>query len=150
MNRATAILIGVGAVAALVGGFVVVRQQALVGDFHTAPDTTSPNYSAMDQRYRLQRAEIEGMKADLLRLVAAESAYAADSGYPTAYLPASYFPRLPDRSLYITLTPNGWWARIESRHTGITCAVVVGPDTTIGGAKSGEPVCQGWSAETQP
>lgn len=158
MDRATGIFIALGAAAVAVAGFVTAQRltaragdarraaQALVRDFQTAADTTSPQYSAIDQRYRQQRAAIEQMRADLLRLVAAESAYAADSGHPTPYLPASYFPALTDRTPYIRLTPNGWWARIESRHTAIWCAVVVGPDTVIGGAKSGEPVCQGWSA----
>jgi hypothetical protein len=50
-------------------------------------DSVEPRYSAIDQRYRQQRAEVDSMKAVLLRLAAAESAFIADWGRPTTTLP---------------------------------------------------------------
>ncbi len=70
---------------------------------------------------------------------AAESAYTADSGHPTAFLPPAYWQRPMGSNIgpYIRITPNGWYATINNRHTAITCGVVVGPDTSFGTAKSG-------------
>ena len=99
---------------------------------------------AIYQRFRLQREAVALMRADLQRLVIAESAFVADSGRPTAFMPAEYFS--PDKSNlgpFIRLTFNGWWATIQNLHTPITCAIVVGADTTIGNARPGEPWCWG-------
>jgi|SRR5712672_1113729 len=109
---------------------------------------------AVQQRYGARRAAVVAMKADLLKLVAAESALTADSGYPRMLMPEHsphYWtgPSPGNVGPLIRLTRNGWWATMSNTLTGIHCAVAVGGDTTFGGAKSGEPACFGekdWTA----
>ena len=103
---------------------------------------------AVQQRYGARRAAVASMKADLQRLVAAESALTADSGYPRFLMPGHtpHYWTGPSRGNVgpsITITRNGWWATITNTLTAVHCAVAVGGDTTFGGAKSGEPVCFG-------
>jgi hypothetical protein len=100
---------------------------------------------AVYQRFRARRAAVASMKADLLRLVAAESALVADSGFPRAQLGAPYWtgPSRGNVGPWIHLTPNGWWATLSSSVTAIQCAVAVGGDTTFGTAGPGEPWCFG-------
>jgi hypothetical protein len=104
---------------------------------------------AAQQRYGARRAAVEAMKADLLKLVAAESALTADSGYPRMLMPghSPHYWTGPSRGNVgplITITRNGWWARMQTTGvTGIHCAVQLGGDTTFGTAKSGEPWCFG-------
>jgi hypothetical protein len=103
---------------------------------------------AVQQRYGARRAAVAAMIVDLQRLVTAESALTADSGYPRFLLPAHspHYWTGPSRGNVgpmITITPNGWWATMSNTLTGIHCAVAVGGDTTFGTAKSGEPWCFG-------
>lgn len=115
----------------------------------TAEPESVPS-GALYQRFRLRRDGVALMRSDLLRLVAAESAFTVDSGRPTAFPPVTYFvPAKDNVGPVIRLTPNGWWATIQNLHTAITCAVAVGPDTTIGGARPGEPTCWGETAARQ-
>ena len=149
MDRSSGIWIALGVAGIVVAGFVTVRRLSprmgqLASELQATSDTIEPQYGAVDRRHREQRAAIASMRADLLRLVAAESVYAADSGFPTVNIPASYFRPSPRSMVTITITRNGWWARMEHQQTPITCAIVIGPDTTIGDGKPGEPVCLGW------
>jgi len=103
---------------------------------------------AVQQRYRARRAAVTAMIADLQRLVAAESALTADSGYPRMLMPghSPHYWTGPSRGNVgpsITITPHGWWATMINTLTAVHCAVAVGGDTTFGSAKSGEPVCFG-------
>ena len=98
---------------------------------------------AVQQRHGARRAAVVAMKADLLKLVAAESAVAAKTGRPWSNLGTDYRATSGNVGPYITLTRNGWWATMSNTLTGIHCAVAVGGDTTFGGAKSGEPWCFG-------
>jgi hypothetical protein len=106
---------------------------------------------AVQQRFQARRAAVAAMKADLRRLVAAESAVVADTGFPLPQLPPRYWtgPSRGNVGPFITMTRNGWWATMSHTVTAIHCAVAVGGDTTFGTAKSGEPVCFGekdWTA----
>ena len=95
---------------------------------------------AVQQRYGARRAAIAAMIADLQRLVAAESALTADSGYPRTlrFEHSPHYWTGPSRGNVgplITITPNGWWATMQTTGvSGIHCAVAVGGDTTFGSA----------------
>ncbi len=106
-------------------------------------------YSALNQRYRLRRAAVAAMRADLRRLVAAESAFVADSGHATAVLPTTYYRydiTAGNVGRPIQIRPGGWWATIVNVNTTISCVVFVGAvDTVIPGARPGEPTCAGVS-----
>src|SRR5919106_2614405 len=109
---------------------------------------------AVYQRFQARRAAVEAMKADLRRLVAAESAIVADSGYPSAHLGAPYWtgPSRGNMGPWIHITRNGWWATLSSTVTAIHCAVSVGGDTTFATAGPGEPWCfgeKGWMGVQQ-
>ena len=120
------------------------REAALTAEGLRLAAETVPD-GALYQRYQLRRQGVDSMRAALVALVAAESAFWADSGHPTAFLPPAYWQRPMGSNIgpYIRITPNGWYATINNVHTAITCAVFVGPDTSFGTAKSGEPVCVG-------
>ena len=120
------------------------REAALTAEGLRLAAETVPD-GALYQRFQLRRQGVDSMRAALLALVAAESAYTADSGHPTAMLPLSYWSRPSGSNIgpYIRITPNGWYATINNVHTAISCAVFVGPDTSFGTAKAGEPVCVG-------
>ena len=120
------------------------REAALTAEGLRLAAETVPD-GALYQRYQLRRQGVDSMRAALLALVAAESAYTADSGHPTSVLPLAYWSRPSGSNIgpYIRITPNGWYATINNVHTAITCAVFVGPDTSFGTAESGEPVCVG-------
>lgn len=120
------------------------REAALTAEGLRLAAETVPD-GALYQRFQLRRQGVDSMRASLLALVVAESAFWADSGHPTAFLPLAYWQRPMGSNIgpYIRITPNGWYATINNRHTAITCGVFVGPDTSFGTAKAGEPVCVG-------
>ena len=107
----------------------------------TEPETLQD--AAVQQRFRMRRVAIAAMRADLLKEVAAESAFFADSGYFSYALPRAYWfePGRGNMLESIRLTPHGWWTTIYNVNLSVACAVAVGPDTTIGNAPSGQPVC---------
>jgi hypothetical protein len=120
------------------------REAALTAEGLRLAAETVPD-GALYQRYQLRRQGVDSMRVALRAWVVAESAYTADSGHPTAFMPQAYAPRTITGNIgpYIRITPNGWYATINNLHTAITCAVFIGPDTSFGTAKSGEPVCVG-------
>ena len=117
----------------------------LVNALAAAPESGSP--AAVNQRYRFRRQQLDSMRADLVRLVAAESLYFADSGKysSTTSCPGSSgavhwcastgnvlgFPRI---------TAHGWAASITNINLSVYCEVQVGSDTTFG-VPSGQPTC---------
>ena len=103
------------------------------------PGTARIEYS------RARRRIIADMRDALVQLVAAESAYAADSGRYTTNPGRPYWHGYPAHTVgpFILLTRNGWWAHLESTDFNVSCAVAVGGDTTIGNTPAGAPVCVG-------
>jgi hypothetical protein len=102
--------------------------------------------AAVQERYRLRRRAVAAMRQDLLRIVALEDRFHADSGNFTPYVPRpGYRIELTSGNVFgaVHLTPHGWWTTITNVHVAIFCAVVVGPDTSIGQAAPGQPVCLG-------
>lgn len=111
------------------------------------PETGSA--AAVYQRYRFRRQRLDSMRADLQRLVAAESVYFADPGkyspYTSCVTPptegaAAWCQSAGNAIDGIHLTPHGWWTSITNLNTAIHCAVEVGPDTSFG-VPAGTPVC---------
>ena len=109
---------------------------------------------AVYQRFQARRAAVAAMKADLRRLVAAESAIVADSGYPSAHLGAPYWtgPSRGNMGPWIHITRNGWWATLSSTVTAIHCAVSVGGDYDVRNGRAGRAVVlrrKGWMGVQQ-
>ena len=98
---------------------------------------------ALYQRHKAVHDAIQTMRSDLLRLVAAESAFTADSGRPTSFPMPPYWtgPSLGVVGPTIQITRNGWWATVTNTRAAIACAVVVGPDTAFRNAPPGRPTC---------
>jgi hypothetical protein len=156
--RPIALYVG-GAVLLLAGAVLIAGpltrhvQQVGSGISATAAQLTAEPDSVPDaavhQRFRRRREWVAAMRADLLKIVAAEARFAADSGHFSIYLPRPYWPDLAAGNALgaIVLTPHGWWTTITNVNVSIFCAVVVGPDTSIGNAPPGEPVCLGEHAE---
>ena len=150
--RGVVITAGVAAAAAV--GFVVIRQgpqagarvNAAIDRMVTPPDTTSR--TAFYGRHQAQREGVMAVRTYLQRLVALDSTLRGDSAYPMSFLDASTQigtgSRVPISNYAPRLTPNGWFATAESGW--IACAVAVGGDTVIRGARQGEVVCY----STQP
>lgn len=107
----------------------------------SAPESVQD--AAVQQRFRMRRTAIAAMHADLLKKVAAESAFFADSGYFTDALPRAYWfePGRGNMFEAVRLTRHGWWTTIYNVNLSIACAVAVGGDTTIGDAPQGQPAC---------
>jgi hypothetical protein len=112
--------------------------------YELAVEPESAQATAVYQLDRNRRKVLESMRADLRALVRAESLFTADSGHPTMFLPPAYWPQSAPGNMYsaVRITPHGWHASIYNGSVSIGCAVAVGPDTTLDGAPSGEPVCR--------
>lgn len=134
----------------LPSGVARLREAGQTMEQLTAPPESIPA-SAIDQRYRLRRTVVESMRADLLELVAVESAFVADSGYPTVFLRPPYTVALAAGNLFrdIRLLPDGWSATITNTRTAITCSLIVAFDSVLARPIAGQPVCVGEHA-SQP
>lgn len=142
-----------GTIVALAAVAVVVRPlvrrlAGVSGDIVTtarqlATEPESVQDGALQQRFRLRRAAVAAMRADLLKMVRAESLFTADSGYPTSTLLPPYLPLASPGNIIESprLTSHGWWTTVYNVNLSIACAVAVGGDTTIGDAPQGQPVC---------
>jgi hypothetical protein len=138
--------------ALLIAGILIVRRQLAkraegiaTNEREVAALPESVQASAVYQRFGARRKAVEAMRADLLGLVRAESLFTADSGHPTMFLPPAYWPHSTPGSYFgaVHLTPHGWYASIVyAPSMTVMCAVAVGPDTSLDGAPSGEPVCR--------
>lgn len=133
-------IVALGTVVAKRSAAVRGRVDRAIEQLTTAPDT--PAGPALYGRHRAQREAAFAMQAYLRRLVALDST-ASDSMYPLRFQQRAEQLRADPGIMgpYIRLTPNGWWATIQSMYSTIMCSVAVGPDTTIRGAPSGTPVC---------
>ena len=110
--------------------------------------TTKPESvpaSAIDQRFRLRRQAVAAMKSDLLKIAAVESAFVADSGYPTAFLrpPYAFAPAEGNGLPTIQLRVDGWSARIQNDYTAISCAITAQIDTSPARSVASSPTCTG-------
>lgn len=113
-------------------GVVEFSNQAKVVAHQLTATTDSISTSGVDQRYRMRRDAVASMRADLMRLVALESTFVADSGFPRAsfnpYSEPRYMPVITKGNLLngITLSNEGWTATIISTTTTtITCSIHV-------------------------
>ena len=98
-------------------------------------------------RFRARRDTAAAMRAYLLKVVAAESAFVAESGHVAnsvwvettkgAGSTASVHVEWPWPPRFV------WWAVLENVDFRITCWVYVGLDTTISRSPSGKPTCAG-------
>lgn len=110
---------------------VNVGQQAAVVAHQLTSTTDSVSTSGVDQRFRVRREAVAAMRADLLRLVALESTFVADSQFPRAlfnpYSEQRYQPVISKGNWLngITLSNEGWTATITSTTTTITCSIHV-------------------------
>ena len=128
----------------LPSGVARLRDQAEMIRQLTTPAESIPA-SAIDQRYRLRRAVVQSMRTDLIKLVAVEAAFVADSGYPTTNLQPPYVvSRSPGNLLRnIRLLPDGWSAEITNDNVPIICSVTVTFDSSLARPVAGQPVCVG-------
>lgn len=112
----------------------------------STPESGSPG--AVTQRYRFRRQLLDSMRADLVRLVAAESLYFADSG---KYSSTTSCPGEPgavhwcaasgdNLTFFPRMTAHGWSASITNLNLSVFCEVQVGNDTSFG-VPSGQPTC---------
>ena len=113
-------------------GIVQFSDQAKVVAHELTTTTDSVSTSGVDQRYRVRRDAVAAMRADLMRLVALESTFVADSGFPRAlfnpYSERRYQPVVTKGNWLsgITLSNEGWTATIMSTTTTtITCSIHV-------------------------
>ena len=88
-----------------------------------------------------ERAYLAAMKSDLRNLVTAEDAYFADSTRYTTSLGTEFSTTSGVTGPEISLTPDGWTAKVSHTSTIYTCAIFVGrkplPPATI----EGTPAC---------
>lgn len=108
---------------------------------------------ALYQRFRARRDAVDSMRLLLRRLVAAESAYWADSSKYTTNLGTGLRSVGSVVGPTILLTRDGWWGWVSSVYAQMTCKVYVGgppPDTGFGAAEPGQPVCTGEHAASYP
>jgi hypothetical protein len=111
-------------------------------------DTGDVMASATYQRFAIRREAVAAMKADLRALAAAESAFVADSGRPTANPPLSYWSA-KGRGNYATtirIERDRWVATMNNLHTSMSCSITAMVDTTTWTYHAGDPTCAGWTA----
>jgi hypothetical protein len=116
---------------------------ATVRELTVKPESVA--WSGIYQRFRTRREAIAAMQADLTRLLAAESAFAVDSGHPTTALPPPYaFPLSKgNRPPEIVLRRDGWAATIVNDVTSIACSISItyASETTMAPPYTGHPEC---------
>lgn len=122
-----------------------VRTETAVTVRQLTVEPESVAWSGIYQRFRTRREAVAAMQADLTRLLAAESAFAVDSGHPTTVLPPPYaFPLSKgNRPPEIVLLRDGWKATIVNDITSITCSISIAyaSDTTMAPPYTGRPEC---------
>ncbi len=120
-------------------------------------DTGDVMASATYQRFAARREGVAAMRAMLLSVAAAESAFVADSGRPTAMLMTEgRYAFVNDKSNlgpYIEIHRDRWVAKTGNLHSSISCTLTATLDsTTLDSIKwryhAGEPICIGWTAES--
>jgi hypothetical protein len=128
---------------------VATRVNEFLSDRATiAADTGDPS-SAIYQRQAASREAVFAMQEELRSLARAESAFIADSGRPTVYLPATYPFRKGEGNLgpYIRIERNGWGAMIQNSRTSMRCTLFAALDTATGNYHPGQPDCRAASGE---
>ena len=120
-------------------------------------DTGDVMASATYQRFAARREGVAAMRAMLLSVAAAESAFVADSGRPTPMLMGEgRYAFVNDKSNigpYIEIHRDRWVAKTGNIHSSISCTLTAMQDsTTLDSIRAryhaGEPVCIGWAAES--
>lgn len=114
-------------------------------------DTGDVMASATYQRFAARRRAVGLMRAGLLALAKAESAFVADSGHPTStFLPPYGFPNHPSNiGPSVEIQRGRWVAHVSNVHATITCSLtaIAEADTVTNRYRVGEPVCAGWTAQ---
>jgi len=88
-----------------------------------------------------ERAIVTAMKSDLRNLVTAEEAYFTDSMRYTTNLGTRYRTTTGVLGPTITLTGDGWTAKVSHAATSKVCAVFTGSTPLAPAAKEGAPRC---------
>ena len=88
-----------------------------------------------------ERAIVTAMKSDLRNLVTAEEAYFTDSMRYTTNLGTRYRTTTGVLGPTITLTGDGWTAKVSHATTSKICAVFTGSTSLPPAAKEGVPRC---------
>lgn len=88
-----------------------------------------------------EKAVVAAMKSDLRNLVTAEEAYFVDSIKYTTNLGSRYRTTTGVTGPTITLTGDGWTAKIGHTSTTKICAVFTGSTPLAPAAKEGVPRC---------
>jgi hypothetical protein len=112
-------------------------------------DTGDVMSGAAYQRFRARREAVAAMQSDLRALARAESAFIADSGWPTPYLPPSYGFKTESGNMgpYIRVERYGWSALMTNARTSMRCTLVAPLDTVTGRYTPGEPDCRSEAGE---
>jgi len=96
-------------------------------------------------RFRARRDTVAAMRAYLLKVVAAESAFVAESGHVASYVWVETTKGAGSTAWVHVESPFEppfvWWAVVQNVDFRITCWVYVGPDTTMSHSASGKPAC---------
>lgn len=118
-------------------------------------ETADVMASATYQRFAARREGVAAMKATLLSVAAAESAFVADSGRPTTMLmtqgPYAIVNDKSNLGPAIEIQRDRWVAKIGNNNTTMSCTLTAMVDpTTLDSIKwryhAGVPVCIGWTA----
>ena len=88
-----------------------------------------------------EKAVVAAMKTDLRNLVTAEEAYFTDSMKYTTNLGTRYRTTTGVLGPTITLTGDGWTAKVSHGTTSKICAVFTGSTSLAPAAKEGVPRC---------
>ncbi len=121
-------------------------------------DTGDVMASATYQRFAARREGVAAMRAMLLSVAAAESAFVADSGRPTAILMTQgRYAFVNDKSNLgpsIEIQRDRWVAKTGNLHSSFHCTLTAMLDsTTLDSIKwryhAGAPVCVAWAAESK-
>src|SRR5881397_1233098 len=89
-----------------------------------------------------EKAYLASMKSDLRNLVTAEEAYFADLVKYTTNLGTAFATTTGVVGPTITLTADGWTARVSHTMTTKTCAIYVGSKPITPAIREGEPRCE--------
>lgn len=160
MKRAIVYIVaGVVVVFGVSAAVTPLRQRArqIAADLKIIGADTGDVSSAAYQRFARRRQSVVAMKAALMSIAAAESAFVADSGRPTpGYRLEGPYAFVNDKSNigpFIEIQRDRWVAKVGNNYTTMSCTLTAMLDsTTLDSIKwfyrAGEPVCTGWAAES--
>jgi hypothetical protein len=125
------------------------RVQTIQSNLEAIAADTGDLSSVTYQRFARRRKAVGDMRAGLVALAAAESAFVADSGRPTSMFLGAYAFRNHPSNLgpTIEIQRDRWIAHVSNVHTTITCSLTAMADTVTERYRPGETVCAGWTPQ---